>query len=125
MYVRYSYVCNLKLLDLRLRIEKRPPDIAGTREYIKQAVVGSQERVALQNGDGRAGNNSSPQKLTMLRNISQSPGFGLILWHDASSGKMIFDFTTRKWFFKKWDGEAWTGLFWLRIGRGGGRLWLQ
>jgi len=32
-------------------------------------------------------------------------------------GKIIF-----KWFFKKWDGEAWTGFFWLRIGTGGGRL---
>jgi len=26
------------------------------------------------------------------------------------------------WIFKKWDGEAWTGLIWLRIGTGGGRL---
>jgi hypothetical protein len=24
--------------------------------------------------------------------------------------------------FKKWDGEAWTGLVWLRIGTGGGHL---
>jgi hypothetical protein len=24
--------------------------------------------------------------------------------------------------FKKWDGEVWTGLFWLRIGTGCGRL---
>jgi hypothetical protein len=23
-----------------------------------------------------------------------------------------------KWIFKKWDGEAWTGLIWLRIGTG-------
>jgi hypothetical protein len=23
---------------------------------------------------------------------------------------------------QKWDGEAWTGLIWLRIGTGGGRL---
>jgi hypothetical protein len=22
--------------------------------------------------------------------------------------------------FRKWDGEAWTGLIWLRIGTGGG-----
>jgi len=22
------------------------------------------------------------------------------------------------WIFKKWDGEAWTGLIWLRIGTG-------
>ena len=27
-----------------------------------------------------------------------------------------------KWIFKKWDGEAWTGLIWLRIGTGGGLL---
>jgi hypothetical protein len=25
-----------------------------------------------------------------------------------------------KWIFKKWDGAAWTGLIWLRIGTGGG-----
>jgi hypothetical protein len=24
--------------------------------------------------------------------------------------------------FKKWDGGAWTGLIWLRIGTGGGLL---
>jgi len=23
---------------------------------------------------------------------------------------------TLKWFFKKWDGEAWIGLMWLRTG---------
>jgi len=27
-----------------------------------------------------------------------------------------------KWIFKKWDGEAWTWLIWLRIRTGGGRL---
>jgi hypothetical protein len=26
------------------------------------------------------------------------------------------------WIFKKWNGEAWTGLIWLRIGTGGGSL---
>jgi len=30
-----------------------------------------------------------------------------------------------KCIFKKWDGEAWTGLIWLRIGTGGGRLCVQ
>jgi hypothetical protein len=31
-----------------------------------------------------------------------------------------------KWIFKKWDGEAYNGLLWLRIGTGGGHLcmWL-
>jgi hypothetical protein len=27
--------------------------------------------------------------------------------------------------FKKWDGDAWTGFIWLRIGRGGGRLGMR
>jgi hypothetical protein len=27
-----------------------------------------------------------------------------------------------RWIFKKWDGEARTGLLWLRMGAGGGRL---
>jgi len=27
-----------------------------------------------------------------------------------------------KWTFKRWDGEACTGLIWLRIGTGGGLL---
>ena len=27
-----------------------------------------------------------------------------------------------KWIFKKWDGDAWAGLLWLRIGTGGGFL---
>jgi hypothetical protein len=27
-----------------------------------------------------------------------------------------------KLIFKKWDGGAWTGLIWLRIGTGGGLL---
>jgi len=27
-----------------------------------------------------------------------------------------------KCMFKKWEGEAWTRLIWLRIGRGGGHL---
>jgi hypothetical protein len=27
-----------------------------------------------------------------------------------------------KWIIKTWDGEAWTGLIWFRIGKGGGLL---
>jgi hypothetical protein len=27
-----------------------------------------------------------------------------------------------KWIFGKWDGWAWTGLSWFRIGTGGGLL---
>jgi hypothetical protein len=29
---------------------------------------------------------------------------------------------TLEWIFKKWNGEAETGLFWFAIGTGGGRL---
>ena len=32
-------------------------------------------------------------------------------------GRMIL-----KFIFKKWDGEAWTGLIWLRIGKDDGHL---
>jgi len=27
-----------------------------------------------------------------------------------------------RWIFRKWDVEVWTGLGWLRVGAGGGRL---
>jgi len=33
------------------------------------------------------------------------------------NGKIIL-----KWIFKKWEGEAWNGLLWFRIGTGGGHL---
>ena len=32
-------------------------------------------------------------------------------------GRIIF-----KWMFKKWNGEAWTGFIWMRIGTGGGLM---
>jgi len=30
-----------------------------------------------------------------------------------------------KWIFRKWDGQAWTGLIWLKIGTGSGPLSMQ
>jgi hypothetical protein len=30
-----------------------------------------------------------------------------------------------KWIFQTLDGEAWTGLIWLRIGTGVGILWMR
>jgi len=30
-----------------------------------------------------------------------------------------------RWIFRKWDVGVWTGLSWLRIGTGGGHLWMQ
>jgi len=35
----------------------------------------------------------------------------------GADGKVIL-----KLIFKKWDGESWTGLIWLGIGTGSGRL---
>ena len=40
-----------------------------------------------------------------------------LLERPRRSGRMIL-----KCIFKKWDVEVWTGLLWLRIGTGGGRL---
>jgi len=30
-----------------------------------------------------------------------------------------------RWIFRKWDVGIWTGLSWLRIGTGGGHLWMR
>ena len=30
-----------------------------------------------------------------------------------------------RWIFKKWEGVVGTGWSWLRIGTGGGRLWVR
>ena len=30
-----------------------------------------------------------------------------------------------RWIFRKWEGFVWTGWSWLRIGKGGGRLWVR
>ena len=30
-----------------------------------------------------------------------------------------------RWIFRKWDVQAWTELNWLRIGTGGGHLWVR
>jgi len=35
----------------------------------------------------------------------------------AVDGRIIL-----KWFLKKWNGEAWTGLIWLKVWAGGGSL---
>jgi len=29
-----------------------------------------------------------------------------------------------RWIFRKWDVRVWTGSSWLRIGTGGGLLWM-
>jgi len=35
---------------------------------------------------------------------------------------VIDDRKLLKQIFKKWDGEEWMGLIWVRIGTGGGRM---
>jgi hypothetical protein len=42
-------------------------------------------------------------------------------WEDPDvDGRIIL-----RWIFRKWDVGAWTGLSWLRIGTGGGHLWMR
>ena len=49
-----------------------------------------------------------------------SKNFKLIIY------ALVIDFKVMrvilKWIIKKWDGDAWTGLIWLRIGTSGGHL---
>jgi hypothetical protein len=45
-------------------------------------------------------------------------------WEDVRGRDKLEDLAvdgrmTLKWIFMEWDGEAWTGLIWLRIGTGG------
>jgi len=40
--------------------------------------------------------------------------YGVVVGRPSVDGK-----ATLKWVFQKWDGEAWTGLIWLRKGTGG------
>ena len=53
----------------------------------------------------------------------------LSLLHDCVLSHKAVDSAckyARNWtviFVRKWDGKAWTGLIWLRIGTGGGILW--
>jgi len=42
-------------------------------------------------------------------------------WGDPDVDGMII----LRWIFRKWEGVVGTGWSWLRIGTGGGRLWVR
>jgi hypothetical protein len=47
--------------------------------------------------------------------------------NNASKWHMGFnsEFKGLRWFLKKWDVGVWTGSSWLKIGTGGGHLWMR
>ena len=45
------------------------------------------------------------------------PEVKISLGRPRHNGRVILE-----WIFKRWNGEAWTGLIWLRRGTGSGRL---
>jgi hypothetical protein len=53
-------------------------------------------------------------------------GAYIVWWGDLMERDPLGDLSVNKKIilkgFKKWDGEAWTGFFWFRIGTGGGCL---
>jgi len=52
-----------------------------------------------------------------LHTKTKSTGFW---WGDNFEGLGLYRRVISKWIFKKWYGEAWTVLLWLRIVTGGG-----
>jgi hypothetical protein len=52
----------------------------------------------------------------LVGNLSQRDHLGDL----GVAGRIIL-----RWIFKKWDVRAWTGSSWLRIGTGGGHLWMR
>ena len=57
-----------------------------------------------------------------LEKVSRNRKRDIVLgnWGDPDvDGRIIL-----RWIFRKWEGVVGTGLSWLRIGTGGGRLWV-
>jgi len=62
--------------------------------------------------------------LPFTRNVkpyfSEGVVFCLVFWGPDADGRI-----TLRWIFRKWEGVARTGRSWLRIGTGGGHLWVR
>ena len=64
-------------------------------------------------------------KLSSLNYISTC---GVVMFLKLSSchRKLLYSIQqTLRWIFRKWEGVVGTGWRWLRIGTGGGRLWVR
>jgi len=67
-------------------MEERPPIWRVAANILNKQSRTADKGWSASLGVARGATNSSPQKLTMLRNISQDLGLGLVLRSDASSG---------------------------------------
>ena len=65
----------------------------------------------------RAADHSPPSSAAVMEEYSYTSTHPLGHTGPVTGSLYLFTFIV---IFKEWDGEAWTELFWLRIGTGGG-----
>jgi hypothetical protein len=117
---------------LRLRVEEGSPVWTVAANVLNKQSRTADKGWSSSLGVGRDANNSSPLKCILLRNIHRQ---SLRTWTDTlvrhKQRKREMRFCTcnvRSLYMTgsfKWDVGVWAGLSWLRIGTGGGYLWMR